>query len=41
MTNIKSQINHKVQNHNVQNSFEHLKIDYWGLYVIWKLFFSA
>jgi len=40
MTNIKSEtrpyrhwrINHKVQNHNVQNCFEHLKIVYWRLF---------
>jgi len=40
MTNIKSEtrpyrhwrINHKVQNHCVQNCFEHLKIVYWRLF---------
>ena len=34
MTSIKDQINHNASKLNVQNSLEHLKIDYWSLFVI-------
>jgi len=40
-TSIKSQINHNVLKFNFANSFGHLKIGFWKLFVISLLIFGA
>ena len=37
MTSTKIQINHNNRNLNIQNCFEHLNIDIWNLFVIWRV----
>ncbi len=41
MTSTKIQINYNIQKFNNQNSFGHLIIDIWILFVICNLFFGA